>query len=295
MELENWSHTQHELLKTAIEATDGYLGVEKLAVAHGEATPSMMKDFVYYISRAYTTLERLGVVRDHTEYMNAHIDVMTELEQKNNVRQESVSHTSSKLTPFHKYIVEEDQPAEDQSLSDEEISKMVDDLTWEDIVDLYDDIELVYDEEEGEDEYENNLEEQLLDEKISVQARLKKRQAFSRMRGKRNAARGMKLRRASSIEILKKRAVVAARRAVYQRFLRGRDKSSLSAAEKDRVEQQVGRMKYIQTALATKMLPKMRSIEQKRLAGYRSGGSSGTGGGKASKAPGGTKAPKRRG
>jgi hypothetical protein len=140
---------------------------------------------------------------------------------------------------------------------------------------------------------EDNIEEQNLDEKISVQARLGKRQAFSRMRGKRNAARGMKLRRASSIEVLKKRAVVAARRAVYQRFLRGRDKSTLSASEKDRVEQQVGRMKYIQTALATRMLPKMRSIEQKRLAGYRAGKSSGTRGGKASKAPGGTSSKKR--
>jgi len=289
MELENWSYKQRELLKTAIEATDGYLGVEKLAVSLGEATPSMMKDFDYYISRAYITLEKLGVVIDHTEYMNTHIETMAELEQKNNIKQEAVSYTSSRIIPFSRYIVEEDQPVEDQDLSDEEMSKMVDDLTWEDIVDLYDDIELVYDEEDGED----NIEEQYLDEKISVQARLGKRQAFSRMRGKRNAARGMKLRRASSMEILKKRAVVAARRAVYQRILRGRDKSTLSAAEKDRVEQQVGRMKYIQSALATRMLPKMRSIEQKRLAGYRAGKSSGTGGGKASKAPGGTSNKKR--
>lgn len=294
MELNNWPYKQRELLKTAIEATDGYLGVEKLAAAHGEATPSMMKDFIYYLTRAYTTLEKLGVVNDHTEYMNAHINVMTELEQKNNLKQEAALYKSSRIIPFNRYIVEEEQPTEDLSLSDEEITKIVDELTWDDIVDLYDEIELVYDEEGDDEEGDDELEEQLLDEKLTVQARLKKRQAFARMRGKRNVARGIKLRRASSIEVLKKRAVVAARRAVYKRFLRGRDKSSLSAAEKDRIEQQVGRMKYIQTAIATKMLPKMRSIEQKRLASYRGGKSPGTGTVKASSAPGGTKTPGRR-
>ena len=89
------------------------------------------------------------------------------------------------------------------------------------------------------------------------------------MKSKRNAARNIKLRRPSSMNILKKRAILAARRAVYNRFLRGRDKSTLSAAEKDRIEQQVSRMKYMQQAIATKMIPKMRSIEQKRLSNYR--------------------------
>ena len=68
------------------------------------------------------------------------------------------------------------------------------------------------------------------------------------------------------MEVLKKRAIGAARRSLYKRILRNRDKSSLSASEKDRVEQQVGRLKFMQTALATRLLPKMRSIEQKRLA-----------------------------
>jgi hypothetical protein len=53
-------------------------------------------------------------------------------------------------------------------------------------------------------------------------------------------------------------------------------------------------MKYMQTAIETKMLPKMRSIEQKRLSGYRTRKSSAPGGTKTSKAPGGTKAQKSR-
>jgi len=193
------------------------------------------------------------------------------------------------LKTFTSFIKEEDEDKE-EDISEEEIDKMVKSLQWEDIVDLYEDDELVY---EPSDDEEEELESDSLEEKLSVQARLKKRQAFMRFKGKRNVARGMKLRRASSMNVLKKRAVVAARRAVYQRFLKGRDKSTLSATEKDRIEQQVGRMKFMQAAIATKMLPKMRSIEQKRLAGYRNRKSTAPGGTKSSKAPGGTKNTRR--
>lgn len=348
---------QHELLKTALEATDNYLFLEKRAKEAGMATNRMVHDFTYEMSRAHDALQALGVLDKHQDYMEFHANEMLklhghkdatisnlpyahvpeadfgEVEEETQVWDKpSPVKNSKKLSPgqkakakaraksagrpypnmvdniwaarqegkvlsFGQFITEEKKSSEEEALNDDEIDQLVDEMTWEDIVDLYDDIELTYekdDDEESEDEDEDELKEDFLDEKLSVQARLKKRQAFARMRGKRNVARNIKLRRASSIEILKKRAVVAARRAVYKRFLRGRDKSTLSAAEKDRIEQQVARMKYMQTAIATKMLPKMRSIEQKRLAGYRTRKSSAPGGTKSSKAPGGTKAPKRR-
>jgi hypothetical protein len=149
---------------------------------------------------------------------------------------------------------------EETLLPDEEklIEDIVEKFEWDDFVEYYEEDELVFEDEDG------NLQEGL-----SAQSRLKKRQSFSRFRGKRNSAKGIKIKRASSMEVLKRRAVTAARRALYKRILRNRDKSSLSASEKDRVEQQVGRLKYMQTALATRLLPKMRSIEQKRLAGSR--------------------------
>jgi len=348
---------QHELLKTALEATDNYLFLEKRATEAGLATPRILHDFTYELSRAHDALQALGVLDKHQDYMQAHAEVMLKLaghkdktiedipyvhvpaadfgeveeetqvwdkpspvknskklssDQKAKAKARAraagrpypnmvdniwAARQESKIISFGQFITEEKKSLNEEDLSDEEIDQLVDELTWEDVVDLYDDIELTYekeDEEESEDEDEEELKEDSLDEKLSVQSRLKKRQAFARMRGKRNVARNIKLRRASSIEVLKKRAVVAARRAVYKRFLRGRDKSSLSAAEKDRIEQQVARMKYMQQAIATKMLPKMRSIEQKRLAGYRTRKSSAPGGTKASKAPGGTKAPKAR-
>ena len=325
---------QHELLKTAMEATDNYLAIKKKAMDAGMATNSMIHDFSYHMTTAHDALQSLGVLDQHEDYMKGHVDDMlklhghrdatigdlpyahvpkadfgeveesvqdklyarhqalrkasglphpdyykelkntfdlptaervaktAELKKKYNVKESTI--------PFSAFIKEENE-SEEETISEEDIDEIVNDLSWEDIVDLYEDDELVYEpesEEEDEDD-EEEVKEEFLDEKLSAQARLKKRQAFARFRGKRNVARSMKLRRASNMNVLKKRAVLAARRAVYKRFLRGRDKSTLSAAEKDRIEQQVSRMKFIQAAIATKMLPKMRAIEQKRLASMR--------------------------
>jgi len=151
---------------------------------------------------------------------------------------------------------EEAEVEDDIKLTEADLEEMVNNLSWEDIVDYYDEDELVED--------DNTVEEGL-----SVQARMKKRQSFARYRGKRGVALRMKLRRSSTQATLKKRAILAARRSLYKRLLRGRDKSQLSASEKTRVEQQVKRLKTFQTALVTRMMPKIRAIEQKRLANYR--------------------------
>jgi hypothetical protein len=265
---------QHELLKTALESTDAYLGVEKQAVAAKKATPMMIHDFTYHMSRTHDALQSLGVLNEHQEYMTSHVVTMSKLfgdddanlgdmpyahlpaadyngmdeSKKVSRKQESV------VTSFANFIAEKKE-----EFSEDDINEMVDGLKWEDIVDLYSEEDLIEEETEQ------------LDEKISATSRLKRRQGFARGKSRRNVARGMKLRRASTPQILQKRAQLAARRAIYQRLLRGRDKSALSASEKDRIEMQVKGMKGIQASIATRMVPKMRSIEQKRLAHYRGG------------------------
>jgi hypothetical protein len=267
---------QHELLKTALESTDAYLGVEKQAVAANKATPMMVHDFTYHMSRTHDALQSLGVLNEHQEYMTSHVVTMSKLfgDDDANLGDSPYAHSpaadydgmdeskefraeqkhESVVTSFAKFIAEKSEV-----FSENDINEMVDSLTWEDIADLYSEEELIEEETEQ------------LDEKISAQSRLKRRQGFSRGKTKRNTSKGIKLRRASTPAILQKRAQLAARRAIYQHLLRGRDKSSLSASEKDRVEQQVKNMKNIQVSIATRMVPKMRSIEQKRLANYRGG------------------------
>ena len=110
--------------------------------------------------------------------------------------------SESRVISFNQYINEE---VED-TLSENEIEQMANDLSWEDIVDLYEDEDLV-------DVDEDPMYEEL-DEALSAQARMKKRQAFQRSKGKRNLSRGLKLRRASDPSTLQKRARLAARRLI---------------------------------------------------------------------------------
>jgi hypothetical protein len=263
---------QHELLKTALESTDAYLGIEKQALAAKKATPMMIHDFTYHMSRTHDALQSLGVLNIHQDYMTSHVETMSKLfgDDDKNLGDMPYAHLpaadfsgmdeskkvsnkqESVVASFANFIAEKRE-----MFSENDINEMVDSLTWEDIVDLYPEEDLIEEETEQ------------LDEKISAQSRLKRRQGFARGKTKRNTSKGIKLRRASTPAILQKRAQLAARRAIYQRLLRGRDKSSLSASEKDRVEQQVKSMKNIQVSIATRMVPKMRSIEQKRLANYR--------------------------
>lgn len=304
---------QHELLKTALQATDNYLAVEKRAVEAGAATNSMIHDFSYHMVLAHDSLQALGVLDQHEKYMETHVQTMLKLhghrdqtiadlpyahvpkadvgEVEESV-QEAVwdkpspvknskalssgqkakakararaagrpypnmvdniwaARQESTLLSFTDYIVEEKHV----DISDEEIQRIVDGVEWVDMVDLYEDDDLVY--------------EEVLFETLSAQARLKKRQSFARMKSKRNLAKSIKLKRASTTEVLKKRAVIAARNSLYRKLLRGRNKATLSAAEKDRIEQQVKRLKSIQSSLVPRLLPKMRAIERKRMAGSR--------------------------
>ena len=311
-------NVQHELVKTALLATDNYLGIEKKTVAAGQANAATLSEFIKFYNVAYQALMSLGVLDQHEEYMKNHLTTMWGYakEEDTTLADDPYSSTpgggaaggmdeskefwdsakdradkpKEKLSPAwkakakaraaaagRKYpnMVDNVWAAQKQEsvvasfanfiaekreqFSEDDINEMVDSLKWEDIVDLYPEEDLI--EEEAEQ----------LDEKISAQSRLKRRQSFARGKGKRTTAKSIKLRRASTPETLQKRAQLAARRAIYQRFLRGRDKSALSASEKDRIEQQVKGMKNIQASIATRMVPKMRSIEQKRLAHYRGG------------------------
>jgi len=125
------------------------------------------------------------------------------------------------------------------------------DLEWEDIEDTYEDDDLMY--------------EEILDEKISAASRLRKRMSFARTSRKRQTAAAIKLKRPSTQAQLQKRATVAARRMLLKRILQGRDKSGLSAQEKDMIEQRLKQMSKIQSTLAVRLIPKIKDLERKRL------------------------------
>jgi hypothetical protein len=153
---------------------------------------------------------------------------------------------------FKEFILEENTLEE---LSEEELDQLADSLSWEDIEDLYSPDEFVMEEEIVED--------------ISATSRMQRGQKFRSMKMKMLQARKMKLKRASSVDVLKKRSKLAARRVIMKRYLRGRNKSQISAQEKNRLESQIRNMPNVVGSLSNKLLPKMRKLEQKRLSNLR--------------------------
>jgi hypothetical protein len=130
-----------------------------------------------------------------------------------------------------------------ETLSDQELDSIANHLTWNDIADLYEDDEFINEE---------------LDESLSAQSRLKKAQRFKSRKTVVGISRKMKLKRASNLETLHKRASAAARRMLQKRILGGRSKQHLSASQKDRVEKQIKSMMASQGNLAQKLLPKIK-------------------------------------
>ena len=257
---------QHELLKTALSATDIYLGIESKAVEGKSANAVMLKDFINSYNIAWKALESLGVLDQHEEYMKGHLKTVWSMakEEDSTLADDPYAESSgssggadeSVVLSFSAYLAE--KKSDDLvEFTEDDINEMVDALEWEDIVDLYPEEDL-------------EIEEQL-EEKISAASRLKRRQSFRRGKNKRNIAKTIRLRRSSTPQQLKKRAMSAARRSMYARMLKGRNKASLSASEKDRMEAQVGKMKNITAVVAMRMVPKLRSLEQKRLAHKRGG------------------------
>ena len=141
----------------------------------------------------------------------------------------------------------------DQDLEVNE-EELVESVEWEDIEDTY-----------SAEDFIEVLDEEYLDEKLSVTARIKKGQKLKSRKTAFAQARKMKLRRTSNPEVIGKRAKIAARRSVIKKLLKGRDKSKLSAQEKDRLEKQATMIMSNQKGLVVRMIPKVRQLERQRL------------------------------
>jgi hypothetical protein len=150
----------------------------------------------------------------------------------------------------------------DEEAFEKELEADVLALSWDDMVDLYDEDEIEYDdspEEESED----------LEEGITPAGRLKKRFNAMRSKSRRMMARNIAIKRVSSPEKLKSRSIRAARRMVYKRLLRNRDISTVSSSEKTRLEAQIKRMAPMVARLSVRVMPAVRKLEQSRIKNSR--------------------------
>ena len=140
---------------------------------------------------------------------------------------------------FSEFILEE--------VTEDEIDALIESIEWEDIIHMYDDSELV-------------MEAISATERIKMSQKLKSRKFLMAM------ARRVKLRRAAPTDILTKRSKVSARKMVMRKLLKGRNKTELSASERNNIEARASKMLSMMKNLPTKLLPKVRELDRQRVA-----------------------------
>lgn len=159
--------------------------------------------------------------------------------------------------------------------SNEEIAEMenqIDDMTFDDLVDLdmYDADELEDFESADEDDEEGDIHDNIdILENLTIQGRMKRRFNARRNRQKLKVARMRASRRAADPARIKRRASRGARNMIKGRIARGRDIKSLPPAEKARIEAMAKRFGGLVSRLAQRMVPIIRKNELKRLTSRR--------------------------
>ena len=241
------SQYDQSLVLEAIDATAHYLAIERRAAEiPGSIDDHGLTQFNEHMRHAAQLLGTLGVLAEHRSYMEQHMHDMGELMQ-----QDSEDVLEAKLD------MQQHQDISDDDLKS--IEKHIDALEWKDIEYLYKD----QDHEEAEEEsWEPDGD---LIEGLSAAQRIKKRFEFLKTKSKREIAAQVARHRISTSGRLKKRSITHARNLIMSRLLQGRNKSQLSAAEKDRVEKIVRNAKASVVRISNRLMPRLRQLEIQRM------------------------------
>jgi len=241
------SQYDQSLVLEAIDATAHYLAIERRAAEiPGSIDDHGLTQFNEHMRHAAQLLSTLGVLAEHRGYMEQHMHDMGELMQ-----QDSEDVLEAKLD------MQQHQDISDDDLKS--IEKHIDALEWKDIEYLYKD----QDHEEAEEESWEP--EGDLIEGLSAAQRIKKRFEFLKTKSKREIAAQVARHRISTSGRLKKRSITHARNLIMSRLLQGRNKSQLSAAEKDRVEKIVRNAKASVVRISNRLMPRLRQLEIQRM------------------------------
>lgn len=150
---------------------------------------------------------------------------------------------------FTDFLTEERKNPVEEEISEQDIDSMIENLKWEDIEDLY-----------TEDDFDKDI-----NEAISAAERIRRGQKMRARKSILAMQRRIKLKRASSMPVLKRRSQIAARKLITQRLLRKRQKAQLSPSEKSMIELRVKRILKMYKNLPARLVPKIREIERSRL------------------------------
>ena len=105
----------------------------------------------------------------------------------------------------------------------------------------------------------------ILDEQLTPQQRIKRKQIMRRLAPKLARARKVALRTHGGNDVLKRRAIALARSSMAKKLLGGRSKADVSSGEKARVEKILASRKKSIERLSVKLLPIVRKKQQARF------------------------------
>jgi hypothetical protein len=167
-----------------------------------------------------------------------------------------------------KYLLDDQfDSEEDLELSDDDLDDLINNISDDEVIDLYDPTDFAFVSDAGEyldDLSLEDLEESIISEVLSRQGRIKARMHFKMSRAKRLRGAKLALHRRSSSEKLHQKARRLASRVLKMKFVK-KPLNTLSVAEKERLERRMARMKKTVQRLSTKMVGKIRKIETNRL------------------------------
>jgi hypothetical protein len=156
---------------------------------------------------------------------------------------------------------------EEEEFTESEIDEIVNSATDEDIMELYEEEELVIiDEETGEElpvaEGEDKID---LMEVLSRQERMRAKMRLRKTSAKRERSTKIALKRFSNPATINKRARRLAIKLMKKRLLRGRDPAKVSVGEKERIEKTLSKRKEIIGRVAQRLVSRVRKTEKNRM------------------------------
>lgn len=148
-------------------------------------------------------------------------------------------------------------------LADIEIDEMIESLSEEDFINIYEDEELAFVDEET-NEFVAELQEETINEVLSRTERIRAKVRFARSEAKRERKIKIALKTHSSSSTINKRARKMAIDVLKKRIAK-RPLEKLSVSEKERLEKIISNNKNVINRIAMKMVPKVKQIETQRL------------------------------
>jgi hypothetical protein len=216
---------------------------------------------------------------DHSEIMH-HVNKL--LTAKKEVKEEKLEKTPL-IKKLAKKIIKTDETdqidrtqlnptfdpffKEQFDLSDQEINDMVEHVSEDEIMSLFEESEwsLVY--EDTEEEVPVHPEEHLIElmEVLSRQERMRGKIRLRKTQAKRNRSTKISLHRYANPQTINKRARRLAIKLIKQRMLRGRNLAKISVGEKERIEKTLAKRKDLVNRVAQKLVVRIRRVEKARM------------------------------